>query len=315
VSSEHDIDWLGLFAALRLNCEQRSLMEVKRYTSAADAGDRLRWRPRRLKRVKKQIERILSRKPLHGRREEFEHRSPIHYNSRHPFRWERLSSGHRTFTLDFLPPEFAEIMRSECPQVSQLKQRSRDLFRGFVAKTPLIVRESCVEHKDLAFELKRVDETGTFTGLLSAYGVVDLGNDCVQPGAFRKTLLESNGTIPMLFNHDASKQLGVLKLSDTNSGLHARGLFNLGSALARDVHSNLIFNLEHGVKTGLSIGYRSIKDSVKNGVRYLQELRLFEGSITLFPMLPQAQITSAKTEIDEGAVIAWLREARRELRR
>jgi HK97 family phage prohead protease len=54
--------------------------------------------------------------------------------------------------------------------------------------------------------------------------------------------------------------------------------------------------LKKGVIKGLSIGYDSLKSHMDNGVRKLTELKLWEISLTPFPMNPEAMITSVKSE-------------------
>ena len=49
-----------------------------------------------------------------------------------------------------------------------------------------------------------------------------------------------------------------------------------------------------GIVKGLSIGFEAVKDSVDAGVRYLSEIKLYEGSIVTFPMNEAALITSVK---------------------
>ena len=157
------------------------------------------------------------------------------------------------------------------------------------------------EYRQLPIELKSLstDDPGTFEGTLSTYGgSPDLQGDVVQPGAFTKTLKENRGTVPLFLNHDPNQQVGVLKLHDTPTALAAKGKLNLDVPLARDAYSNMLFNAKHGVKTGLSIGFRTIKDRVEGSTRHLVELALGEGSITLFPANEQALVSAVKSEID-----------------
>lgn len=171
-----------------------------------------------------------------------------------------------------------------------------------------------MQTKDFRFELKSVNENGTFEGYLSVYGVVDLGNDVVEKGAFTKTISENNGRVPLLWNHDSSKDIGLLHLSDDAHGLKVSGdMFIVESPLARERHAMAKRYHEAGRPVGLSIGYEAIKKDMVQGVRHLRELRLHEGSMTLFPMLPVAQLTGIKsighkddflTELDEAQTSA-----------
>ena len=64
---------------------------------------------------------------------------------------------------------------------------------------------------------------------------------------------------------------------------------------AREAHALMMA----GVVKGLSIGFKTVKSKIEEGVRRLKELALYEGSIVTFPMLPLAQVTSVKSE-DKG---------------
>ena len=46
----------------------------------------------------------------------------------------------------------------------------------------------------------------------------------------------------------------------------------------------------------LSIGYHTVRDVITNGVRHLQELKLYEVSIVTFPMNELATVSSVKSE-------------------
>jgi uncharacterized protein len=64
---------------------------------------------------------------------------------------------------------------------------------------------------------------------------------------------------------------------------------------------------------GLSIGYKSLKDDTRNGVRYLQQIKLFEISLTPFPMNEMATVTSVKSAQREQQIKNALDEFRRDI--
>lgn len=141
--------------------------------------------------------------------------------------------------------------------------------------------------KDFRFELKAVNEDGTFEGYLSVFDVVDLGGDLVEKGAFTKTIKEAEGGfVPMLWQHDSSKPIGKLFLSEDEYGLKVKGELTLAVSQAQEAYALL----KAGVIRGLSIGYKAIRKQMEKGVRHLKEVKLFEGSVVTFPMLPIAQI-------------------------
>jgi len=154
-----------------------------------------------------------------------------------------------------------------------------------------------METKNLFLSLKTASETGTFRGLLSPYeGQPDQTGDIVRRGAYQKTMQETGGILPLLLAHDRTKQIGVVRLQDSNDGLYADGILNLQTQLAQEAHSNLLFNLKNGMKSnGLSIGYKALQSFKRqDGVRVLTEIKLYEASYTLFPAAEQALIAAAK---------------------
>jgi phage head maturation protease len=81
---------------------------------------------------------------------------------------------------------------------------------------------------------------------------------------------------------------------DTTKALQARGVLNLELPSAQEARSIMRFDMAHGLKTSMSIGYKTIVDQVKDGARYLKEIRLFEGSLVGIGMNNQANVTAAK---------------------
>ena len=143
---------------------------------------------------------------------------------------------------------------------------------------------------DLGFELKEVTEEGVFTGLASTYDNVDLGDDVVRPGAFTKTLNETR-SVPILLGHDKTKVIGEGVLSDSKDGLRIDGKLDIDiDPLAQQTHQKM----KRGRIKGLSIGFSTVKDAIRNGVRELLELKVWEVSLTPFPMNQAAVITAVK---------------------
>src|ERR1700761_7250369 len=73
-------------------------------------------------------------------------------------------------------------------------------------------------------QLKATDEAaGTFRGLASVYSNVDLGNDIVEPGAFKKSIQEQGDGGPLLWQHTPSDLIGTVRLADSPVGLVVEG--------------------------------------------------------------------------------------------
>lgn len=149
------------------------------------------------------------------------------------------------------------------------------------------------ETKAFNLELKSLDEAGMFEGLLSVYNVVDAHNDVVEHGAYVKTLQESGGSVPLLWQHDPTRPIGTLLMKDGPEGLYVSGRL----ALHDDVpDAKMAYALlKRGVVRGLSIGYKAIKKVTgDNGIRRLKEIKLFEGSLVTIPANRFAVVTDVK---------------------
>lgn len=167
--------------------------------------------------------------------------------------------------------------------------------------------ERTMEHKDFEFEVKSFDEGGGLTGYLSTFGNVDYGNDIVVAGAFTKTLQDRPANA-LLWHHDPSEPAKVVGAFTARED--AKGLFIDADFLPDTDSQNMRTKLRalkgKGVKIGLSIGYQVIRfawDKVKGEpVRMLQELKLNEGSLTLFPMNEMALVTGVKSNDGDPAL-------------
>jgi HK97 family phage prohead protease len=150
------------------------------------------------------------------------------------------------------------------------------------------------------FQLKftSLDDTGSFEGMLSPYGNVDLGNDVVDPGAFTKTIQEKGVTRPLLWQHDKKQPIGQVTLVDTPDGMTVKGSLLLEVQKASEAY----MLLKARIINGLSIGYDSVKDVVEDGVRHIKELKLWEASVVTFPMNELALISSVKDRRARGVI-------------
>lgn len=142
----------------------------------------------------------------------------------------------------------------------------------------------------MRLEIKEISAEGSFEGLLSPYGNVDGGGDIVERGAYTKTLQDHGATRPMLWQHKSDVPVGELTLEDRPDGLWCKGQLLMSLPEAQKAY----LLVKARIVKGLSIGFEAIKDSVVNGVRHLNEIRLYEGSVVTFPMNEMALITSVK---------------------
>ena len=168
------------------------------------------------------------------------------------------------------------------------------------------------ETKFAGARLALVTADGLFEGYASLFGVVDLGRDRVQPGAFRDSLARKGArAIKLLWQHDPAHPLGVWEeIREDERGLRVRGRLDLAVAKAREVHALM----RSGAIDGLSIGFRAerTRKDATTGVRHLEKLDLWEISIVTFPMLPGARVSAVKrlgVPHAEAALAAAIRDA------
>ncbi len=149
------------------------------------------------------------------------------------------------------------------------------------------------EFKRATVALADISSAGVFEGYASLFGVMDLGGDIIERGAFRDTL-DVNGAahVKMLWQHNQTEPIGVwLSIVEDARGLKVRGQLDLAVARAREA----LALMKSGAVDGLSIGFRAER-ATKNasGVRLLHRIDLVEISLVTFPMAPKARVTSVK---------------------
>lgn len=150
-----------------------------------------------------------------------------------------------------------------------------------------------MEKIDLDFDLKEIGMTGEFDGWASAY-TTDLGGDRVLPGAFKTSLRKHGGKVPVLFNHERGKIIGVgVEALEDQRGLYIKAKLAMGTQLGRETHELMSM----GALKGLSIGYSvEPKGWVMDGnIRLLKAINLHEYSAVPFGMNPDAQINRVKS--------------------
>lgn len=171
-----------------------------------------------------------------------------------------------------------------------------------------------LERLTVPIEWKATDDgSGTLEGYASTFGNVDLGGDVVLPGAFAKTIanIKANG-IPLLADHVASTAsvLGTIyDAAEDERGLRIKARFSSAPS-AQDVRTKLL----EGHLTRMSIGYEPMDhayEDLEDGrrVRLLKEIKLWETSVVVFPMNPEAAVSRVKSllgGLDEASRTAAL---------
>ena len=151
-----------------------------------------------------------------------------------------------------------------------------------------------MEKKSFKFELKALNEDGTFEGYASTFNKVDHGNDLVEPGAFKKTL-EENEQFPVHWYHRILEPVGGIHGKEDKNGLFVNGYLVLEVQRAKELYALM----RKKIVNMLSIGYDVIKQTwdANSGIRKLQEIKLWEVSIVTWGMDQEAFITDVKMEV------------------
>lgn len=146
-------------------------------------------------------------------------------------------------------------------------------------------------------------EEREFSGMASVFGsLVDAYQPTIiEPGAFGKTLVERNGEIPILWQHDQGEPIGMPSvLEETPTGLFIKGKLS-----QTDVGDKAVTLMRDGALRGLSIGFDPVKwemekeketDSEWDATRHIKELRLWEVSLVTFGADPLAKIREVRSQ-------------------
>jgi HK97 family phage prohead protease len=149
---------------------------------------------------------------------------------------------------------------------------------------------------------------GELEGYASVFGNVDEVGDVVVPGAFRKTIEDwkrASQPMPLIADHQMSTE-GVIgsiaSLAEDRHGLRFKARFSR-SDKAQRIRQDVIDRHYRGT----SFTYEIIRSSPGRGsvagkavARFLDELRLFEITLSPFPVNGLAGVTSAK-----ASTAAW----------
>ena len=157
--------------------------------------------------------------------------------------------------------------------------------------------------RDFDFEVKGVQDDGSFNGYGSVFGVVDSYKEIVAKGAFSDSLaeLQSKGRpVPVLWQHRSSEPIGLWNnLKEDEHGLWGDGKILLeAGAMEKRAYEHM----KARTVTGLSIGYwvRESSWDEKTGIRTLTKLDLVEISLVTFPANDDARVEAVKFKLAHG---------------
>lgn len=151
--------------------------------------------------------------------------------------------------------------------------------------------------RDFSFELKALNEDGTFEGYGSVFGVKDSYDEIVAQGAFADSLAarKESGVMPsLLWQHRSDEPIGVYTSMEEDSiGLKVAGQLALKTARGAEAYELLKMK----AISGLSIGFVSREDSFDrvSGIRTLKKVDLWEVSLVTFPANDAARVQGVKS--------------------
>ena len=155
------------------------------------------------------------------------------------------------------------------------------------------------------FAMKALDEEArTFEGLASTWNE-DLGGDVIHRGAFKATLKEwkaSKRVLPLIDQHNYGSIRSVvgrlLEAKETEDGLEIKS-----EIISGPDGDEVMRRLKGGFIDGLSIGYEPKKweyeqndDAMFGRIRHIKEVKLYEVSLVIWGMNPNALVDSSSVK-------------------
>tara|TARA_Y100001954_G_C15527130_1_gene462275 strand:- start:46 stop:711 length:666 start_codon:yes stop_codon:yes gene_type:complete len=142
-------------------------------------------------------------------------------------------------------------------------------------------------------------DMGIVKGYASTFGNIDSDNDIINKGAYKKTIAENGQRIKYIYQHNMEKPLGVIKmLEEDNKGLMFEAQI-AKTTLGKDV----IELMKAGVLTENSVGIMPIQKEMVDGVRHINEVKLFEISAVTMAANPEAMILDVKGNINQEKIL------------
>lgn len=150
------------------------------------------------------------------------------------------------------------------------------------------------------------DEPGSFDGYASTFDEMDSHGTVFDKGAFRKTIREHKGKLPVTMMHRIELPIGLASIKEDNKGLWVDGQLDLDVQKGAEVYSGM----KKGYITQMSHTFRAVKELIieEDGkkIPHFKEVRLFEiaAVTTNFASNEEALILGVRTETEDRAVIS-----------
>ena len=125
-------------------------------------------------------------------------------------------------------------------------------------------------------EIKDLDLKGRRVSMyLSSFDNIDSDGDVIVKGAYKRTLDNRKDQIFFLNQHNWAQPHGKFdELTEDDYGL-----FGISNKLTDTTYSMDALKLyEAGIVKEHSVGFNTLQDEIKDGVRYIKEIKLYEGS-------------------------------------
>ena len=132
-----------------------------------------------------------------------------------------------------------------------------------------------MEFRAFDFEVRELEQDGTFEGYASVFGNIDAHGTVVDKGAFKQTIRHNKGEFPLLWFHDPMTPVGMTFAEEDDNGLKVRGVLDLDVEPGKRVYSGL----KRGYIDRMSIGFNRVTERLKDGVTHFTELALWENSL------------------------------------
>ncbi len=155
---------------------------------------------------------------------------------------------------------------------------------------------------ETAFEIKGIEDSGSFVGYAAVFDNVDSHDDIIQKGATVKSIAKSKGVFPILADHWGDNHIGYNESAvEDIIGLKVEGQLNLDVRAAKERYSLAKQAHNLGAPFGLSIGYYAKDSSYEHetGIRTLLEIDIKEYSFVPFPSNTRAAVLSIKSLMDD----------------
>lgn len=153
---------------------------------------------------------------------------------------------------------------------------------------------------DFSFDIKSIDDEGSFSGYASIFDVVDSQKDVIMDGAFNRTLKERGPVnVKLLWQHQMNNPIGYFtSMKEDALGLYVEGKLLMDIQQGKEAYELL----KSGSINGLSIGYSVVESYMdfEKGIRYIHDLDLWEVSVVTFPANEHAGVTNVKSNIPKN---------------